>query len=90
MLLNVSLKAKYYDRKINFRIVKHCFSSYVEISFPAHLLVDANVDDLEGGVELGLGGADKMDFATTSSAAPAAFSVVAPGGPPFGNRLKDS
>lgn len=36
-LRNVSLKAKFYDRKICFYIVKTCCDSYVEIKFPREL-----------------------------------------------------
>lgn len=47
MLENVSLKAKYYDRRITFRIVKTWVDSYVEIAFPAKLV--SEIDRLENG-----------------------------------------
>lgn len=36
-LKNISLKAKYYDRKISFTLVKQCCGSYIEIRYPASL-----------------------------------------------------
>ncbi len=68
MLLNVSLRAKFFDRKITFRIVKHCCSSFVEISFPASLK-QGSVGDCEN---------NSSRRSDTTIATPSVFSVVAP------------
>lgn len=51
-LRNISLKARYFDRKISFTLVKSFCSSHIEIKFPASLLDEernpAASDDLEG------------------------------------------
>lgn len=38
LLRNITLKAKFYERKISFTIQKSLCNSYVEIKFPSHLL----------------------------------------------------
>jgi hypothetical protein len=86
MLEQVSLKAKYFDRDIVFRIVKECCGSYVEISFPSRLL-DKQSDVEQGRVN------DMNDLIVSSitshhvSILPTIFSIQPGEGP---NRLKDN
>lgn len=47
MLKNVSLKSKYWERKITFKIVKGLCASYVEIRFPVSLIPQ----DAQQGIE---------------------------------------
>jgi hypothetical protein len=86
MLEQVSLKAKYYDRKIVFRIVKECCSSYVEITYPSHLLHKQSAADLEQGERV----SDNLIISSVkshnASILPTVFSIQ-PGGP---NRRKDN
>lgn len=47
-LRNVSLKARFFDRKITFTLVKSFCSSFIEIKFPVQLLEEYDGSDLEG------------------------------------------
>lgn len=52
MLKNVSLKSKYWERKITFKIVKGFCSSYVEIRFPlTEITPDKLVTEKEAEIE---------------------------------------
>eukprot|EP01039_Chlorochromonas_danica_P000756 gene756-820_t len=51
ILRSFSLKARYYDRNISFTLVKSLCSSYVEIRFPASLLLSQGGED--GGIVMG-------------------------------------
>lgn len=69
MLRNVSLRAKFYDRSISFRIVKTCCDSYVEIRYPSHLQDSAASPylDVPGALEM-----ENRDLSLHSNAATAA------------------
>lgn len=71
-LRNVSLKAKYFDKKISFTLVKRLCNSYVEIRFPAALLNSDStsmitMSDIENNNEVNassplIGGADSHGY----------------------------
>jgi hypothetical protein len=50
MLDNLSLKAKYFDQNITFKLEKGCMTSQFVISFPANLRTeDSNLSPIENG-----------------------------------------
>ncbi len=89
MLEQISLKAKYYDRKITFRIVKQCCNSYVEISFPESLLhtVQTEISELEDGKVSHLNSESGNMIELHHSVVLSPIFSVQPGG---ASRLKDS
>lgn len=84
MLENVSLKSRYLDRRISFKIVKECCSSYVAISFPADLKSIHEAADVANESGIAVTNVNQQPGGSSSSIAFPAFVTAS------GVRLKDN